>query len=281
MNNLVLNIPHASTYIPEDCFPKKSEEYKILKEDHLYMVDWYTDELFNSGVGTPVIAPVSRMVCDTERFVDDSKERMSKIGMGVCYRTTHDLKHEIKITEEHRRHVIEKYYNTHHRALELAVDMADSHRGIPVLLDCHSFSPEPLPYEPDQRTKRPDICLGTDDDHTATRLLDNARDFFRRRGYSVYVNRPYKGTLVPMKYLHSYNMPLGLMIEINRRLYLKEGTSEKNGHFDQLKKEIKALQSLLVSNFGQSSVYLGLARKNDPIFGEVFITMHRKVQSML
>ena len=48
-SNLILNIPHASDYIPEDCFPKDSEEFRILKEDQINMVDWYTDELFNKA----------------------------------------------------------------------------------------------------------------------------------------------------------------------------------------------------------------------------------------
>ena len=92
-SNLILNIPHASTLIPEDWFAKDSEEYRILKEDQLNMTDWYTDELFVNGIGIPVIAPVSRMVCDTERFREDAEEPMSRIGMGVCYKTTSDLKH--------------------------------------------------------------------------------------------------------------------------------------------------------------------------------------------
>lgn len=189
--NLILNIPHSSTWIPEDCFSKDSEEYRILEADHLNMVDWYTDELFNNGIGVPVIAPVSRMVCDTERFRYDRDESMARIGMGVCYETTSDLIHRIHITKEYKKHVLKNYYDLHHRNLELATDRANEEWDHVFILDCRSFSSVPLPYEPDQNPDRPDICIGIDPFHTPQRLLDLTTEFFRGRGYSVRINSPY------------------------------------------------------------------------------------------
>ena len=246
MTDLILHIPHASTYIPEDCFPKDSKEYQILSQDHPYMVDWYVDQLFDCGLGTAIIAPVSRMVCDTERFLDDSQEPMSRIGMGVCYQTTHDLKHHITITATHRSYIVETYYKPHHQALQQAIDNSLSNKHLPILLDCHSFSPIPLPYEFDQSPQRPDICLGTDALHTSPALIAIVSDFFKRLGYTVQFNRPYAGALVPLKYLQT-PQPLALMIEINRRLYLSPNSPTKLPTFSTLSSQLQELQQLLLS----------------------------------
>ena len=276
-SNLVLNIPHASTWIPQDCFPKFSDEYRILKEDQLYMTDWYTDELFCNGLGIPVIAPVSRMVCDTERFRADADEPMSRIGMGVCYETTSDLKHRIEITGEHREHVLKDYYDPYHRILEQTVERAKDARGHVFLMDCHSFSPVPLPYETDKKPDRPDICIGTDWYHTPGQIGEWACAFFRRRGYRVSMDRPYSGTIVPMKHYHKDRI-ISLMVEVNRGLYLKEGTNEKNDRFPVLKKHIGEFQKYVLDKYaGSRLLNAGLARADDPMFSKpLFIgTMRR------
>ena len=266
--HLILNIPHASTWIPEDCFAKDSEEYRILKEDQINMTDWYTDELFCNGLGIPVIAPISRMVCDTERFRTDADEPMSKIGMGVCYKTTSDLKHKIRISTKHRDLVLRNYYDVHHKSLELAVDRALDSGGHVFIMDCHSFSSTPLPYEPDQKPNRPDICIGTDWYHTSGQVGEWACAFFRRRGYRVSMDRPYSGTIVPMKYFHKERI-LSLMVEVNRRLYLKEGTNEKNDYFPTLKKHIAEFQKYVLGKYaGKKGLWLGMHRDDDPIFSE-------------
>ena len=53
------------------------------------MTDHFTDELFAGSSGTArVVYPVSRLVVDPERFVDDAQETMVSRGMGVIYTKT-------------------------------------------------------------------------------------------------------------------------------------------------------------------------------------------------
>lgn len=51
------------------------------------MTDAFTDELFapTSFEAARVIFPISRLVCDVERFPDDADEPMALQGMGAVY----------------------------------------------------------------------------------------------------------------------------------------------------------------------------------------------------
>ena len=69
---------------------------------------------------------------------------------------------------------------------------------------CHSFPSIPLPYEPEQDPERPDICLGTDQFHTPLWLLDELRGAFEKQEYDVQVNKPFAGTLTPLKFYRSH-----------------------------------------------------------------------------
>ena len=251
-SHLILNIPHSSTRITGmNPFPRFSNWatgaafMQMLHNELLPMTDWYTDELFINGIGIPIVAPISRLICDTERFRNDADEPMSKIGMGVCYSTTHDLKRSWNPV--YRQWVLENVYDVHHRNLEQAVDRALNEHNRVLILDCHSFSPVPLPYEPDQNPDRPDICIGTDLFHTPEELTEQTQKYFRGKGYSVKINSPYSGTIVPLKHLSKDNRVHSLMIELNRGLYLKEGTNEKNDHFPTLKEQLKQFEQFIVS----------------------------------
>ena len=56
-------------------------------------------------------------------------------------------------------------------------------------------------------------------------LLDLARDVFLRHGYSVAVNTPFAGCLVPIGSYQKDKRVQGLMIEVNRGLYMDEGVA--------------------------------------------------------
>ena len=91
-------------------------------------------------------------------------------------------------------------------------------------MDCHSFPETPFPYEADERRPRPNICLGRCD-NTPVWLLDAAEERFLRRGYSVAVDFPYAGCLVPQRFQGDPRVP-AIMVEINRRLYLQPAGGE-------------------------------------------------------
>lgn len=252
-NSLILNIPHSSTFIPLDdldnvfhiphnSFISKDE---MIKKELLVMTDWFTDELFDHGIGEPIVANVSRLVCDTERFSHDESEIMASRGMGFCYENGSEKQSIKEVSSTYKDEILWRYYAPHHIALTDAVQNALNKSGGCVILDCHSFSNKPLPYEDEQDNDRPDICIGTDDYHTPEHLFSKVEKFFRIRGFRVAVNYPYGGTIVPLRYYRKDKRVMSVMIEVNRALYLKKNSSVKNRNFEKVQKILFDLEVML------------------------------------
>ena len=242
---VVVNVPHSSTFIPEE-----GREYFVadrLDHELLVMTDHYCDDLYDAGFEM-VRFPVSRLVCDFERFRDDKLETMSAKGMGACYVSCSDQRLLRILTEDHKEEILRKYYDTYHRVLELVVEERLGQYGCCLIIDGHSFHETPLPYEYDQNTDRPDICIGTDEYHTPSWISDLMYGFFKDKGYTVAVNKPFSGSLVPMKYYRNDRRVMSVMIEINRRLYMNR-QGEIHSGYARIKNDIVELMdkvSLLV-----------------------------------
>ena len=214
--SIVFHIPHASTCIPQEY---SEDFYKGVLPDNLHlMTDWYTDELFDFGFGERVVFPVSRLVCDPERFREDDQEEMAKIGMGAVYIRGYDLRPIRSVTPGRREEILRQYYDPHHKRLEGAVTRALERTGYCLIIDCHSFSAVPLPYEKDRT--RPDFCIGTDPYHTPEHLVASLTETLRQAGYSVSLNKPFSGTIVPLQSYRNDKCVSSIMIEVNRGFYL-------------------------------------------------------------
>jgi N-formylglutamate deformylase len=158
----VLHIPHSSRHVPALERRAISLGDAALNNELLRMTDSYTDELFSS---TPVesarlVLPVSRLVCDVERFSSDADEPMAARGMGVIYTQT-SMGDVLKAAPNAAdcQMLMDRWYWPHHSTLErLVSDVA----GAGICLIVHSFASVALPYELDQTSERADICVGTD-----------------------------------------------------------------------------------------------------------------------
>ena len=235
MNQLLLHVPHASARIPaglRDAFVCD------LRTELRLMTDWYTDELFDFPAPR-LVFPVSRLVCDPERFREDEKEPMSRVGMGACYTLTHDGRPLRRLDTAAREAILRRWYDPHHRRLTELTRRALLRRGACLIVDCHSFPARPLPYEAEQDPRRPDICIGTDDFHTPPRLARALALFFRERGYRVAFDTPFAGAITPLPYYRKEPRVKAVMIEVNRGLYLDENCAKKPS-FSRAKTDIAA-----------------------------------------
>lgn len=121
------------------------------------------------------------------------------------------------------------------------MDAALAARGRCLVVDCHSFASRALPYELDQSPDRPDVCLGTDAFHTPPALVDDARRRFEERGFTVAIDRPFAGALVPMSHYRRERRVLALMVEVNRGLYVDETSGERLPAFDDVRARLHAV----------------------------------------
>jgi N-formylglutamate deformylase len=242
-NRVVVHVPHSSLVVPGDAAADLLITPNELDHELLLMTDHYTDELFALplDVATTVTFPVSRIVVDPERFTDDDREPMTQKGMGVVYTRTSDGRPLRQApTPVERSRLLARFYEPHHTALTTAVTRALEANGSCLVLDAHSFPSLPLPYEDDQRPDRPEICIGTDPQHTPPWLRDAAVVAFERAGFRVAVDRPFSGALVPMTFYQRELRVHGVMVEVNRALYMNEATGAQLEQFAEVRRELQA-----------------------------------------
>jgi N-formylglutamate amidohydrolase len=246
----VIHIPHASTHVPASARSSIALSEEELQHELLTMTDHFTDELFqvSENLAEAVTFPVSRLVVDPERFVNDSNEPMAAKGMGVIYTLTSSGQPLRKAPSmKERDDLLSMYYFPHHLRLAQEVDAALARHDRCLIVDAHSFPARPLPYETDQHPDRCDICVGTDPFHTPQWLADFTVDAFRNRGYRVEVNRPFAGSLVPAKHYKRDNRVLSIMIEVNRSLYMDEVSGERLAAFDAVASNLQQVLLTLIA----------------------------------
>jgi N-formylglutamate amidohydrolase len=246
---MIFHIPHSSVDIPFKLRQKIILSPARLDQEILVMTDHYTDVLFTPFAGdddTVIIFDHSRLVVDPERFPDDSLEMMSHIGMGVIYTKTFDgLDIREEPTEMERQQLLDTYYFPHHQKLENAVTMELETNQSCLIIDCHSFPSTPLPFEFNQSTPRPDFCLGIDDYHTPEELSSLLEQKLHELDYTVGINSPYCGCIIPQKFCKNDKRVLSVMIEINRSLYMGEETGNISEGFEEIKKSLGEVITLL------------------------------------
>ena len=148
---MVYHRTHSSVHVPVDLRPTLLLDDQALEAELLAMTDAYTDDLFGSHAGTDdsvVTFPVSRLVIDPERFLDDTTETMSRVGMGALYERTSSgdpLRNDPSLEE--RDALIQGFYVPHHNRLAEETESELSRCGPALILDCHSFPSKPYPAE--------------------------------------------------------------------------------------------------------------------------------------
>lgn len=233
---MILHIPHSSARIP------LKEGYLVdsatLEKEILKLTDWYTDDLFYSEEDEMIVADFSRIFCDPERFSDDNLEIMAQFGMGVLYERSDEGELIRKVDSELKQKILTSYYWKHHDKLGKAVRNQLNGFGKSLIIDCHSYPSKPLKRDLDQNTNRPDFNIGTDAYHTPKELIGLSVSFFEKAGYTLGVDWPYKGSIVPLEYYQKNKNVQTIMLEINRSLYLKEPTNEKSERYEEIKRVV-------------------------------------------
>jgi len=241
--SLVVHIPHAGTTIPASerltytNLPAVDAELNRL-------TDWFTDELFAIDGAAVVSTPISRLLVDVERFIDDALEPKAAVGQGVIYELDSlGQRFRNRPTAAQRQQLLDTYYHPHHQRLESVIANQLTHSDKVLLIDGHSFPAVPLPNDDDQENARPDICIGTCS-NTPDWLTAKVEQLCAISGWPTAINFPYDGCLVPTKYAGDQRV-MAVMIEVNRALYLEQPEPAlppaKRADFVKVKKTLQRL----------------------------------------
>jgi N-formylglutamate amidohydrolase len=234
---IVGHVPHASTHVPPAERRGILLDEGALARELLRLTDAHTDRLYawiRELGGSLLVNRVSRLVVDPERFVDDAAEPMAAVGQGAVYTRTTDGRPLRGGDPATRSGLLARWYEPYHAALEREVDAALGAFGRCLVLDGHSFASAPLPSEPDQDPDRPDVCIGTDPFHTPRGLVDGLRTALEAEGFRVAVDRPFAGTLVPLRWYGIDPRVASVMLEVRRGTYMDEATGEPLAAFDEV-----------------------------------------------
>jgi N-formylglutamate amidohydrolase len=246
MTPLLLHIPHDATAIPAEDrrdFLLSEEE---LRAESLRLTDAHTAALYAEGLPPEdfVRAEVSRLVVDVERFADDAQEPCARVGMGATYVRTSDGRPLRALTPQRRAELMARHYWPHHRALDAAAVARLARFGRCLILDAHSYPTGPLPTQLASGPS-PEIGIGTQPGHTPPELSDLAVDFFRAHGYSVGVDVPFSGAMVPNACFGREPRLWSVMIEVRRDLYMDEVSGERHAGFTRTQAVLAQLRAVL------------------------------------
>ena len=207
-NKIVLNIPHSSI---NGVFTNGSGwGYNAnLLNSVMKETDWHTDFIFNDDREeiVPCIFNYSRFLVDVERLENDPLENE---GRGIIYSNVNG----------HQRECLDK--NKREELLALRNNFLDSISkeltDTTLLIDCHSFNNEVA--------KDVDICIGFNDDWSKPDddIISGIASIFAAAGYKVKFNKPYSNSITPK----SDSLYKSIMIEVNKKLYLRNNSNEIN-----------------------------------------------------
>ncbi len=235
---MILHIPHAGTKTSQGFLKDVLIEPEELKVEMNLMTDHYTDRLFDYPDSIRVVFPYTRLECDVERFKDPALEPMEAYGQGFCYEKTFDGRPLRRVARSARLYSKLIYYN-HHKRLERAVKKELKLRDRVLIVDCHSFSQNAV--REGSGLCLPDVCIGTDEFHTPNELATLLKKTAEGLGFSVAINLPFSGSLVPLCCYQKDRKVSSVMIEINRALYLKGDTHTISSGYERTKNLCSAL----------------------------------------
>lgn len=236
---IVVDVPHAGEWIPDEVLDEMTVGDQVLRRD----LDLYVDQLWKDApeLGATLIrSKVSRYVVDLNRAEDDVSPRTvvgaTKIDRpgyyhdrGVVWRTTTDGTPVMSsaMSPETFRRRIETFHTPYHQAIRDEIERVKEAFGYCILVDGHSMPSKGRSGHSDTGARRADIVPGDVGGKSCDPALTRAVvKHFRKKGYSVAPNTPYKGGWITRSFAAPRDNVHAIQIEVNRDLYMDESTFE-------------------------------------------------------
>jgi len=253
---LLIDSPHSGRCYPADFATRVTETVLRGAED------WMVDDLFAGAPlegATLLAARFPRAYIDPNRRLDDVDPALlagawpeplnpgpkSALGIGLFRHRTNDggplLPGPLPVAALSAR--IERCWRPYHRRLQDSLDELHARHGAVWHIDVHSMKSVGTAITPDgPGAERPDMVIGDlDGTSCAPAFTAFVAEQLTALGYSVAMNRPYKGAEIirthgrPSEHRHS------LQIEMKRSLYMDEATITANEGYATLKADLRQL----------------------------------------
>jgi N-formylglutamate amidohydrolase len=174
----------------------------------------------------------------------------ARLGKALVWRTMDDGTpiYTRRLSAATVQHRIQNYLHPYQNALKALLDSAHAAHGVVYHINCHSMEPVGgLMAEGGAGIPRADVVLGDRDGTTcSSAFTQHVALFFEACGYSVAINKPYKGVELVRKYSDPSAGRHSLQIELNKNLYVHPGTRERNANFTALERHLDDLMASLV-----------------------------------
>lgn len=259
---VVLDSPHSGTDYPEDfAFACDFATLRRAEDTHVERLYSFAPSL---GVAW-VEAHFPRSYLDANRNTTEIDEALLadgpwpgpveagskvRLGKGLVWRLTDDGQpiYQRQLTVREIQGRIARCWAPYHRAVSDAVDAAHRRHGFAIHINCHSMPAVASSHATDfPGLVHADFVVGNRDGTTASNaLLDRVADHLKTLGYDVACNHPYKGVELVRRYGRPAEHRHSLQLEINRKLYMDEGTLAIHSGFAPLQTHLLSLVERLL-----------------------------------
>ena len=263
---LVLDSPHSGVSYPEDFRPACALEVLRRAEDT------HVEKLYDFAPALGVAwveALFPRSYLDANRNVteldvslldadwpdalegDPRLQSKVRLGKGLIWRCTDeglDI-YDRKLTVAEVRARIERCWRPYHGAVGEAIAAAHARHGYSIHLNCHSMPAVSASHATDfPGLVHADFVIGDRDGSTAATALSlRVCEVLRGFGYDVAYNHPYKGVELVRRYGDPAAHRHSIQVEVNRKLYMDEGTLEPHAGFETLRGHLRELVQVLLA----------------------------------
>ena len=221
---LILAIPHAGMFVPDDMTTRFNETGCQLAD-----ADWYVDRLYRGLISdvTTVRANFHRYVIDANRDPSGASLYRGQNTTGLC-----------PMTDFHGEPIYEKgctpspdeikarllaFHAPYHEALTAEIDRVRETHGVAILYDCHSIRSE-IPYLFDGAL--PDFNIGTFNGQSCDKRIEQSVSEICAGAvnYSSVVNGRFQGGWTTRHYGKPDKAVHAIQMELAQKTYLREGT---------------------------------------------------------
>jgi N-formylglutamate deformylase len=174
-----------------------------------------------------------------------------RLGKGLIWKYTDDgvplYDRKLAVEEVQRR--IDQCWRPYYQAVAAAIDAAHARHGYSLHVNCHSMPAIAASHATDHPgIAHADFVVGDREGTTADpRLGARVADFLRERGYKVEINFPYKGVELVRRFGDPARHRHSLQLEVNRKLYMDEGTFALLPGAQRLRSDLRALSEWLLT----------------------------------